>query len=188
MNLGHQSHRHNSEFVSRERLVAQCWTSEKYLEAMWGIYAPDTKQAYLRIKSTPRKLMEAHRQLVSNVRPSHFRVGRVTYHAELELKAQYNASQAQSPTQLLFEKSLLMKRKSFSHEREIRLIHFDLMSQAGQHGLHWYKVDPHQMITQIMADPNRDRKKWLDDKQRIALETEFKGKIRRSKVYDAPNW
>jgi hypothetical protein len=41
---------------------------------------------------------------------------------------------------------------------------------------------PHAMITQIMADPNRDRASWLTDKAAIAKATGFAGEIKRSKI------
>jgi hypothetical protein len=44
------------------------------------------------------------------------------------------------------------------------------------------------MITQIMADPNRDRTNWVKDKARLKKETGFTGEIKRSKMYDPPNW
>lgn len=39
-----------------------------------------------------------------------------------------------------------------------------------------------------MADPNRDRKAWKTDQAKIAAQTGFKGQIKRSKIYDAPDW
>lgn len=44
------------------------------------------------------------------------------------------------------------------------------------------------MITQIMADPNRDRSEWIKDKANIIGVTGFTGEVKRSKIYDPPNW
>lgn len=56
-------------------------------------------------------------------------------------------------------------------------------------GFHSYDIDPDEMITQIMADPNRPRgKEWKTDLAMLRRETGFKGDIKRSKIYDAPSW
>lgn len=44
------------------------------------------------------------------------------------------------------------------------------------------------MITQIMADPNRDRRDWCAEKAAIRATTGFTGEIKRSKIYDPPDW
>ncbi|MBZ9765512.1 hypothetical protein LB526_01890 [Mesorhizobium sp. CA6] len=44
------------------------------------------------------------------------------------------------------------------------------------------------MITQLMADPNRDRVRWLADKTYLQKATGFAGEIKRSKIYDPPEW
>ena len=44
------------------------------------------------------------------------------------------------------------------------------------------------MLIHIMADPNRDRMNWVKDKARLKKETGFAGEIKRSKMYDPPNW
>ena len=44
------------------------------------------------------------------------------------------------------------------------------------------------MITQIMADPNRDRTAWKADRIALQKATAFTGSIKRSKIYDPPEW
>jgi hypothetical protein len=39
-----------------------------------------------------------------------------------------------------------------------------------------------------MADPNRDRSVWNMDKIAIKTATGFAGEIKRSKIYDPPDW
>jgi hypothetical protein len=45
------------EFGFKDDFVGQCWTTDSLSEAMWGIYANDPAARYLRIRSTPRKLL-----------------------------------------------------------------------------------------------------------------------------------
>jgi integrase len=86
-----------------------------------------------------------------------------------------------------FAKSLLLKRHAFRHESEIRLL-FLGDPKDYLDGRYGYKVDPHDLVTQIMADPNRDRKYWLRDQEAIRKATNFVHEIKRSKIYDPPEW
>ena len=47
------------EYGFQNDFVGQCWTRENLSEAMWGIYANDPQCRFLRIRSTPRKLITA---------------------------------------------------------------------------------------------------------------------------------
>ncbi|MBZ6380089.1 hypothetical protein B5C34_14560 [Pacificimonas flava] len=168
--------------------VGQCWSREAYSEAMWGIYAADPEKRFVRIRSTPRRLL---RELI-NAHPEAAQdrcfLGVVEYKREAALKAWLHRSSELEVSPSAFAKSLLLKRHAFRHEREVRLLYFREPQDQNNDSLHHYQVDPHAMITQIMADPNRDRREWERDKAAIATATEFKGKIKRSKIYDAPDW
>lgn len=171
----------------KDAFVGQCWTSHSLSEAMWGIYANDPAKRFLRIRSTPRKLLtsltEAHPQMPQDT----CFVGKVAYETEAGLVAFLrNAGQLQiSPER--FARSLLLKRRAFKHEAEVRLLYFGDPRQYAD-GLYRYRVDPHTLVTQIMADPNRDRKHWLKEREAIKTATGFAGQIKRSKIYDPPEW
>src|SRR5258708_11580431 len=70
----------------KDDFVGQCWTSNSLSEAMWGIYANDPNTRYLRILSTPRKLLHAliaaHRKMPQDT----CFVGKVEYKRDKELK------------------------------------------------------------------------------------------------------
>lgn len=87
-----------------------------------------------------------------------------------------------------FASHLLLKRRAFKHEGEVRLLYFGDAKDYGAAGLYRHAVDPHAMITQIMADPDRDRVSWTVDKAALQLATGFTGSIKRSKIYDPPEW
>lgn len=72
---------------------------------------------------------------------------------------------------------MLLKRHAFKHESEVRLLYFGDAETFDDKGLYRYKVDPRVMITQIMADPNRDRANWRADKAAITKATGFAGQI-----------
>src|SRR5260370_13479061 len=70
----------------KDDFVGQCWTSNSLSEAMWGIYANDPNTRYLRIRSTPRKLLHALIAPHPKMPQDTCFVGKVEYKREKELK------------------------------------------------------------------------------------------------------
>jgi hypothetical protein len=169
-------------------LVGQCWTRHSLSEAMWGIYANDPSKRYLRIRSTPRKLLTALVDAHPEMPHDTCFVGGVEYKKEKQLRTflKGGGDLHISPTGIAT--SLLLKRHAFKHESEVRLIYFGDAKNYDTKGLYRYTVNPNEMITQIMADPNRDRKNWRSDRSTIEAATGFHGEIKRSKIYDPPDW
>lgn len=176
------------EYGFKLDFVGQCWTRHSLSEAMWGIYANDPNKRYLRIRSTPRKLLAALVAAHSEMPSDTCFVGGVEYKKERYLKARLEAEGQFDISPIRIAKSLLFKRRAFKHESEVRLIYFGDAKSFDGKGLYRYTVDPHDMITQIMADPNRDRRKWKADRMAIKVATGFCGEIKRSKIYDPPDW
>ena len=175
-------------YAFKDDFVGQCWTNEYLSEAMWGIYANDPKQRFLRIRSTPRKLLSALQAAHPMMPEDTCFVGKVRYEKTKEIHSFLANEGGLESSPSRFAQSLLIKRRAFKHESEVRLLFFGEAEDYDSKGCYRYRVDPHEMITQIMADPNRDRSNWIVDKAQIASATGFKGKIKRSKIYDAPDW
>lgn len=188
MNCGHEVDGVKHDNTTKEQMVAQCWTQERFSEAMWGIYASDPTERFLRIRSTPRKLLSALVQAAPYNAQALCRIGRVEYKSISQIKSYYEDKKSSEVNMTLLFQSLLLKRKTFRHEREVRLMHCAMFGNLDDKGLFRHNIDPHTMITQIMADPNRGRLKWSKEKKQIRLTTGFCGEIKRSKIYDAPDW
>lgn len=188
LNLGGMLDGEHFEYGFRADFVGQCWTRDALSEAMWGIYANNPAERYLRIRSTPRKLLAALVEAHPTMPQDTCFFGKVDYKKERELKAFLHIDARIEFAPMRFATSLLLKRHAFRHEREVRLLHFGDVKKQDGFGLYRYPVDPHAMITQIMADPNRDRRNWLADKAEIEVTTGFGGDIKRSKIYDPPEW
>ncbi len=172
----------------KDNFVCQCWTREYLSDAMWGIYANDCKQRFLRIRSTPRKLLAALVDAHPNTAQNTCFLGKVAYRKEEDLETLMGKAGQTPISTESFAHSLLLKRHKFRHESEVRLIYFG-DAKDYENGLYHYAVDPYAMITQIMADPNRDRgNRWTEDKKTIESMTGFKGEIKRSKAYDPPDY
>ena len=188
LNLGGNLNGEPFEYGFRNDFVGQCWTRESLSEAMWGIYANDPQLRFLRIRSTPRKVLAALVAAHPAMPQDTCFIGKVQYKRERELRnyAQSGGQIELSPQR--FASHLLLKRRAFKHEGEVRLLYFGDAKNYDAKGLYRYTVDPHAMITQIMADPNRNRATWTADKAALQQTTGFGGDIKRSKIYDPPDW
>ncbi|MFY0612252.1 MAG: hypothetical protein JXQ99_12040 [Hyphomicrobiaceae bacterium] len=187
LNLGVSLNGEQGEIAFKDAFVGQCWTLASFSEAMWGIYANDPEKRYLRLRSTPRKLLMALTEAHPCMPQDTCFIGKVKYMTEEALKEWSKNFDVTCMNVLGFANSLLLKRRAFQHEREVRLLYLGDQSSYDE-GLYRYRVDPHQMITQIMADPNRKRKEWEADQKAIKSATGFEGDIKRSKIYDPPDW
>lgn len=176
------------QYGFKDAFVGQCWTLESLSEAMWGIYANDPNIRFVRIRSTPRKLLTALVAAHPEMPQETCFIGKVQYKRENELQDYVRNGSKLNLQARYFAKRLLLKRNAFRHESEVRLLYFGDAKNYKPDGLYQYRVDPHAMITQIMADPNRDRSNWQADKTCLKRETGFSGEIKRSKIYDPPEW
>jgi hypothetical protein len=82
-------------------------------------------------------------------------------------------------------RSLLVKRKAFFHENEVRALYQELDDDACD-DLYKYAIDPHSLIDQIMIDPRRSDSEFKVLKNIIRKTTGFKEEIKRSLLYTLP--
>ncbi|MBG6119349.1 MULTISPECIES: hypothetical protein [unclassified Sphingobium] len=188
LNLGGKLDGKRFEYGFRNDFVGQCWTRENLSEAMWGIYANDPNARFLRIRSTPRKVLASLVAANPSMPQDTCFIGKVKYKRERELQAYAQSGDQLDLSPQRFASHLLLKRRAFKHEGEVRLLYFGDAKDYDGRGLYRYAADPHSMITQIMADPNRDRGGWKADKAALQEATAFTGSIKRSKIYDPPEW
>ena len=170
------------EYDFKSDLVGQCWTRHALSEAMWGIYANDASLRYLRIRSTPRKLLTAFVKAHPKMPQDTCFLGKVQYKTERGLKDFLGDGSQISVSAVRLARALLLKRNAFKHENEVRILYFGKAADCDDRGLYRYEIDPHDMVTQIMADPNRTRANWTKDKARLKKETDFAGEVKRSKM------
>lgn len=174
-------------YAFKNSFFAQCWTREAFSEAMWGIYANVPGEKYLRVRSTPRKLLTSITKAHEKDHKLSCYIGLVKYrkHKFFEDYVK-NFGIFQVNIERIIS-SILIKRFAFKHEKEVRLVYWRQDSDEFQDS-YSYKFDPHLAFTQIMADPQRDPKIWKQERNRILRATGFKKRILRSMMYDAPKW
>jgi hypothetical protein len=152
---------------------------------MWRIYSPNKDG--LRIRTTIRKLL-------SSLYSSHPKngklmccIGKVEYLADKELMERANSTFDESG--ILVEKlyrSLLMKRRAFKHENEIRILIHNFQGNNLESKTYEYPVCCNDLIDQIMIDPRRSYSEFKTIEKIIQHSTNFEKPIKRSLLYSLP--
>lgn len=168
-------------FGMRDSVYGQCWTLLRESDAMWRIYSPDNNG--VKIKSTIRKLFESlyNSDPPNNKDVSCF-IGKVEYLSQKKLCLK--KINILDSTGAGIAKTLLIKRKAFSHEKEVRLIYID-QERRIQPNIFQYELNPCELIEQMVFDPRMN--KYLYDLYKDSFRRmDFTGKIIQSGLYKAP--
>jgi hypothetical protein len=173
------------EYNFYDRMYGQCWTLHKSSDAMWRIYSPT--QTGLRIRTTIKKLHDSLYDYVPEPKNPKCCIGKVRYLNDKSLTEAANSTFDESGIGVnqIFE-SLLLKRRAFQHENEIRILYDEFDDEAYLKDLFRYPIDPHLLIDQIMIDPRRSYEEFQTLSQIIRTTTGFKGPIKRSLLYTLP--
>lgn len=169
-------------------MFGQCWTSQKESDAMWRIYSPDKNNYALRIKTTVGKLMDAAFVSPKGI-PAVF-VGEVSYVDDATISgilsryAQNGFHLSTSSRE--YAELLLLKRKEFEHEKEIRLIISEATDFKSDHTE--LSIDPQIFIDEITLDSrmvpgSTDYNHYKSELLSTGISS---AKINRSRLYDLP--
>jgi hypothetical protein len=114
-------------------------------------------------------------------------IGKVLYVGENKLMQYANSTFDDSgiTVENLF-RSLLLKRRAFRHESEVRLLFDEWDEESVNNNLYSYKVSPHELICQIMIDPRRTYSEFKNIRTIIRKLTGYNGEIKRSLLYSLP--
>jgi len=175
-----------AQFTFHDQFYGQCWTLQKASDAIWRIYSPNGNA--VRIRSTIRTVAESLSSSLGEYAQIQAFIGKVRYLPSKQLRSfasnwfpGRNGLRARASAE-----TLLIKRPAFKHEHEVRLLYFQHNAANTVGDLHWYKVNPHTFIDQIMIDPRMPELDVNTLTKRIQEETGFRGPILRSLLYAAP--
>ncbi|RKQ89522.1 DUF2971 domain-containing protein [Maricaulis maris] len=177
------------EFGFHQDYYGQCWTTQSISDAIWRIYSSDKKG--VRIRSTVGKVLGG---LSKGKDPNLARIqcfiGKVRYLTEKQL-VQFAATHFAGGLALetdgkLIADTLLVKRKAFKHEGEVRLIYAATYGTEKNADLLRYDIDPDAMIDQVMLHPQLEDAAAAEMKEEIQSRTEFRGPILHSQLYSRP--
>ena len=168
----------------RNSFFGSCWTKKNSSNAMWRIYSPD--KSAVRIRTTPKLLGDAIQQALGPASKSIAFIGKVQYlsQAMISEKAESLAiATLSTQSELAAAKSLLIKRSSFSHEEEVRIL---LVDRSFNEKVLPISIDPHNVIQSVMID-SRAPIELIDVYKKYLKDTlGFKGRVSKSTLYDHP--
>lgn len=136
-------------------VFGQCWSLNRDSDALWRIYSQDKKS--VRIRTTIQKLYDAV-YIDDNCMASTY-IGKVNYKSPKKLNEWIiaNSPISMSTINRTMVNSLFLKRNSFSHEKEVRIIYQpDSTSTDVTSNLKIYNIDPLNFIEQITFDSRAD--------------------------------
>lgn len=162
----------------RDKVYGQCWTLHRETDAMWRIYSADTNGVKVRTKV--RRLLSALKSSDQRFSDVTCFIGKVEYLTQSDLVSTLKGLDLFNVNGSGVAKSLLYKRKEFSHEKEMRLIY-----TQGEGMVHLFDADPVELFDEIVFDPRMDP--YLYSAYESAVRNYgFKGRVAQSVLYQPP--
>ncbi|WP_119307363.1 DUF2971 domain-containing protein [Cohaesibacter haloalkalitolerans] len=171
-----------ADIAARNSVYGQCWTLHRETDAMWRIYSPNKDG--VRVRSTPRKLLDALKGDCGDYSELRCFIGKVRYLTLKSLKKKLQSVNIFDANGSGIAESLLYKRKEFSHEKEIRLV-FSGEDHKCTSDIFGFKIDPSQTLDRVLFDPRMSedlRKSYITAIKALGYTAE----IKRSTLYDPP--
>lgn len=163
----------NGQIGSLENLAAawygQCWTFKEESDALWRIYSP--KKDGVRVSTTIRKLFSCIWDDKDEYRNLKYFIGKVSYISRSDIEHFMENTSfeniASGGNNDKFARLLCVKRKEFSHEKEIRILVSDSDPKKGKNGCYRIPFDYQNILKDVCLDPR------LSDDDYSALKSEF---------------
>lgn len=179
------ANREKGRFGFHDDVYGQCWTLETASDAMWQIYSRE-KDA-VRVRTTVEKLISSLMSAHGKWAAATCFIGRVSYLSESKLKEfgrtafkDYSGSEA-------IARSLLVKRRAYKHENEVRLIYIERSGTKHGNGVYTYDLNPRDIIDQVMVDGRVSYQEFVPFKEQIMTLTGLSDKqVKRSLLYRRP--
>ena len=166
----------------------QCWSLSKETDALWRIYSLD--KCSVRIKTTICKLLSSscnepnYIDFSTKIRI----VGKVTYFSKEQLAKWVNNENKGIISEATLRESLFLKRKEFSHEKEVRLVINKTIDREDEfNGLQRkgiiLNITSNDFIDEVMFDPrisNTEYETYLYTLKKIG----YQNKISKSNLYN----
>jgi hypothetical protein len=175
------------DLALRNAVHGSCWTRKSVSDALWRIYSPD--KLSVRIGSTPRLLGTSLDCALAKYPRTKWFIGKVDY---LPQKSIVNLASAlarlilQDESGTAAARSVLLKRRSFAHEDEVRILVID-RHRRSKGGVLKVKIDPHRVLRSVMIDSRAPREILEMYRTHLKGQLGFRGRISKSTLYDLPD-
>lgn len=110
-------------------------------------------------------------------------IGAVEYVEETELANRLDLSQVLDQTGAGIARMLLLKRREFEHEKEVRLIHLAADPNGGD--FLGFQVDPLELVDEIVLDPRMNQLD-VENSTTVLARLDFTGAVTQSTLYKPP--
>jgi hypothetical protein len=172
-------------FKFHNDLFGQCWTLESASDAIWQIYSRD--QNAVRVRTTIGALIDslsAHHPERANTTCF---IGRVNYFTDKKLREFGRDIFRSGITPESVARSLLVKRRAYKHENEVRLIYFEPGKVRHNDGVYKYKLNPLAVFDQAMIDGRVSYPDFVPFKKEVIRRSGLPGdRVKRSLLYTPP--
>jgi hypothetical protein len=168
----------------RDVYYGQCWSLKKECDGLWRNYKGNSEFA-IKVKTTTRKLFDLAYDINYKFHYLSYFIGKVEYVTDDEIadffKTKVDFSNFQSG--LEFAQTMLIKRKYFEYEDEVRLIIRDKNQRHDD--LLRIPMNINDLCDEIIFDP------WItpdlyEQKKKEIVTNGYTGNITRSSLYDKP--
>lgn len=152
---------------------------------MWQIYSKKTKG--IRVRSTVGRLISGLRQSLGDKAHDKCFIGKVNYLKDHELKEFGRTVFANGVRPEAIARSLLVKRKAYKHENEVRIVCVRPSNRPKVAGVFKYTIDPRALVRQAMVDGRVSYKDYEALKQIVIQQTGLSAnQVKRSLLYKPP--
>lgn len=166
-----------------ERMYGQCWSLTPESDALWRIYSSDKKG--VRIKTTLNQLFEVVNPLSSansSDTGDSIWIGKVEYKTSDYINSFFDSQKHMGHVMdsKFMIKSMLLKRREFEHENEVRIIYVG--DRDFKENIKSYKINFNKFISEVMFDPRispRVEKLYST----VLANLGFRGSIKKSSLY-----
>jgi len=170
----------------KNRFHCQSWSLEEESKKIWEKRSIDKTGA--KVKTTIRKLFQSlwSTRDNPNLQDRECFIGQIDYKTLSEIKELeefYRQNPIQcftDPDMILPALSLLVKEDGkFSHEKEIRLMYYDMENKCAE-GLFRYEINPNSIFEEIVFDPRMNKGKYKEIEKELKEKFGFIHPIRQS--------
>tara|TARA_R110000868_G_scaffold194517_3_gene439950 strand:+ start:258 stop:998 length:741 start_codon:yes stop_codon:yes gene_type:complete len=172
-------------FGFHDQVYGQCWSLHRASDAMWQIYSKDRRS--IRVRTTVGQLIDSLSLRNDDWTNTSCFIGCVDYLTDNGLGKFAKDVFKNGISPLSIAHSLMVKRKAYVHEKEVRLIFLEPHGIKHLHGVYKYEIDPLSIFDQVMIDGRISPADFTPLKHEISKRTGLSPEqVKRSKLYDQP--
>jgi hypothetical protein len=167
----------------RNSYYAQCWSLNDECDGLWRNYK-GKKEFAIKVRTNAKKLFNELYDFSDEFHTLNYFIGQVEYVSDKDIidffENKVDFFNYQSGVELA--QTMLIKRKSFSYEKEVRIIAKNSSTNSDQFSIN---TTFNNWIDEIIFDPwvNID---LFEEKKQELIDAGYIGKISRSGLYDKP--